>query len=171
MRLARPGVRPGLTGIGLGLVQISARALVSASVCASVLAIVGCGNSTRGGHKTDATTASMTTTSAPSPSRHAARAKLVVIYWPHGQGGPEMHTWSLRCDPPGGDHPRPAAACAEIERSPSALGRATKACLTRALPGSAEALVTGTFGSLSVDRFYRPGCQDWSTLPVLLTGR
>ena len=82
-----------------------------------------------------------------------------------------MRTWSLRCHPLGGDHPRRSAACREIARSPQALGRAKHACLTRAPPRSPAAMITGTFRDRTVDRLYRPGCDDWQTLHIVLTGR
>jgi hypothetical protein len=36
---------------------------------------------------------------------------LKLTLWPNGETGDSI-TWTLRCDPPGGDHPAPEAACA-----------------------------------------------------------
>ncbi len=154
--------------VGLSRTQLSTRAPLLVTLGACLLSTAGCAQSHGPGHHDARVT--MTTTPSPLPTRHPAEANLVVVYWPHGQGSPETKTWSLRCDPPGGDHPRRTASCQEIERAPLSLGRATHACRTKALPGSPQTMVTGTFGGRPVDRSYRPGCDDWTTLHALLTG-
>ena len=152
-----------------------ARVLISIGLGVCVLPASGCGQASRPVDPAHASPSGTSTTaralSAAAITGAGRRATdLQVVYFPHGAGSPISRAWSLRCAPPGGSHPSPAAACAEIERSPLALGRARHVCQTRALPGSPAATVAGTFQGRHVNRSYRPGCDDWQTLHVLLTG-
>lgn len=145
-----------------------------------MLALAGCASADPISHVSHASGASDAHASSTHRARHRAhkplgktkahRAELTVTYWPHGQGSLPAVTWSLRCDPAGGNHPHRAAACAAIEHSPRALGRATRVCAARARPGSPEARITGTFAGHRVDRLYRPTCQGWQRLHLVLTG-
>lgn len=143
--------RPATQNALGGAAQHAAQALVLILLATALASLAACGQS-------DA---------APK----TASATLIVMYWPHGQETPPMHTWTLRCDPDGGDHPSAVAACTEVASSPLALGRARHACRTRARPGSPVATLTGTFRGRPVDRLYRPGCDDWATLHIVLTGQ
>jgi hypothetical protein len=46
----------------------------------------------------------------------AAQSRLTVTVRANLQAQPRV--WQLQCDPPGGDHPNPASACAALERAP-----------------------------------------------------
>jgi hypothetical protein len=84
-----------------------------------------------------------------------------VTLRPTGEGG-ETHTWTLRCDPPGGTHPDPGAACsalASLER-PFAETPPDMAC-TELYGGPATAHVTGTFAGETIDTTFgrADGCE------------
>ena len=83
-------------------------------------------------------------------------------------------TWRLTCDPPGGDHPDPAAACAALdERGAGALPPVDKGRVCTQVYGGPEvATVTGTWrGQTVLATFARTdGCQTarWDALAALL---
>ena len=78
-------------------------ALAGGFVALAVLVAAGCGNG--GGSQ-----------SQPNQPRY----DLTVALWSHGRGGPER-TATLTCDPTGGSHPHPAAACGALAAHPEAL--------------------------------------------------
>ncbi len=43
------------------------------------------------------------------------RTALVITVWDEGQRTTDPVTWTLRCDPPRGTHPRPGIACRKLE--------------------------------------------------------
>jgi hypothetical protein len=99
---------------------------------------------------------------------------LRATVWPKGNETAGKVVRTLRCDPPGGSVPRPAAACAAI----AAAGRAAfrpvppdTAC-TQIYGGPADALVTGVLDGRRVwVRFDREnGCEiaRWQRLVLLL---
>ena len=97
---------------------------------------------------------------------------LRIRVWPEGQGG-RLTTWTLRCDPVGGTHPRAARACrvlASLE-NPFAPVPPTMAC-TQIYGGPQVAIVTGVFRGRRVwARFKRSdGCQiaRWERVGALL---
>ena len=83
-------------------------------------------------------------------------------------------TWTLTCDPAGGSHPNPAAACAEL-----AAGRPTRspprppdrAC-TMIYGGAQTATITGTYRGRTVDASYERsnGCEiaRWDAVATVL---
>lgn len=83
-------------------------------------------------------------------------------------------TWTLTCDPAGGDHPDPAAACAALdERGATALPPVDKGRVCPQVYGGPEvATVSGTWRGRSVlATFSRTdGCQTarWDALAALL---
>ena len=70
------------------------RQAAAALVALAALALVGCGGDGDGdgGH---------------------AKIDLKLTLWPTGTNGDSI-TWTLRCEPTGGDHPDAAAACAAL---------------------------------------------------------
>lgn len=92
-----------------------------------------------------------------SPSG-ATELKIVVR---SGQGLGKR-TFTLRCDPPGGDHPDPEAACRALDalEEPFAPVPAGRAC-TEIYGGPQTATVTGTYRGEPVDaEFDRTnGCE------------
>ena len=84
-------------------------------------------------------------------------------------------TWTLTCDPPGGDHPSPAAACGALAgvREPFAPLPADAIC-TEQYGGDQTARVTGTYRGAPVDLSLSRvnGCYiaQWDRLGPLLPG-
>lgn len=76
--------------------------------------------------------------------------------------GTASRTYTLRCDPPGGDHPDPEAACAALDRAarPFAPVPADQAC-TQVYGGPQTATIDGTWrGELVSARYDRTdGCE------------
>ena len=87
--------------------------------------------------------------------------------------GAAPRTWTLTCDPPGGDHPRPAEACAAIDAAPDPFAPVPpdRAC-TMIYGGPQTATVTGTWRGQRVDASYRrtDGCEiaRWEALSAVL---
>ena len=84
-------------------------------------------------------------------------------------------TWTLTCDPPGGDHPAPAAACGALAgvRDPFAPLPADVVC-TEVYGGPQTARITGTYRGARVDLALSrtDGCRiaQWDRLGPLLPG-
>ncbi len=91
-----------------------------------------------------------------------------------GAGG-APRAWTLTCDPPGGDHPDPAAACAAIDaaRRPFAPVPADMAC-TQIYGGPETATIEGTWRGEPVRAAYKrtDGCEiaRWSALTAVFSG-
>jgi hypothetical protein len=86
-----------------------------------------------------------TTASGPASTTETAATDLRVQVWPAGRKAGASATVNLRCDPPGGDVPDPAAVCAALDGGPDpfAAPRDDVAC-TEVYGGPEEAEVTGT---------------------------
>ena len=80
--------------------------LARAALLAGLLVLAGCGSATGGGD------------AAEPPQK--PRYDLKITLWPKGKDGPSR-TATLTCDPNGGTHPDPAAACAALDAHPEAL--------------------------------------------------
>jgi hypothetical protein len=100
------------------------------------------------------------------------RDTSLTVVMDDGQG--TVTTWHLRCDPPGGDHPDPAAACEALSRGGARYlppVRPDMAC-TQIYGGPQTARITGTWRGVPVDsRLSRTdGCQiaRWNGLSGLL---
>jgi hypothetical protein len=99
---------------------------------------------------------------------------LRAAVWPKGEGTGSRMDRTLRCDPPGGSVPRPAAACRAITAAGRAAFRAVPADAVCAeiYGGPAVAIVTGRLEGRRVwARFTREnGCQieRWQRLVLLL---
>ena len=75
------------------------------------------------------------------------RRGLTLTLWPNGEAGDSI-TWTLQCEPRGGDHPDPEAACAALTAVADPFGpvAAPKRCAE--IPGGDE-------GVAVVDSYYR----------------
>ena len=84
-------------------------------------------------------------------------------------------TWTLTCDPPGGDHPAPGPACGALAgvREPFAPLPAGQLC-TEVYGGDQTARVTGTYRGapvdLSLSRVNGCAISQWDRLGPLLPG-
>lgn len=121
----------------------------------AALVSAGCGSGTAGSNGTGGT-------------------GMLTITVQDGAGG-APRTWTLTCDPPGGDHPDPAGACAAIgaARRPFAPVPADMAC-TQVYGGPETATITGTWRGEPVDAAYRrtDGCEiaRWTALAPVFAG-
>ncbi|WP_103940231.1 SSI family serine proteinase inhibitor [Thermomonospora echinospora] len=116
--------------------------------CLAVIALAGCGSEDNGGGSPSGTL---------SP---AAQTRLTVEVRPSPQGTPK--TWTLTCDPPGGTHPRAAAACQALAKAKDPFKPVPKdAICTEIYGGDQVATVTGTWRGTPVNaRFTRlNGCE------------
>jgi hypothetical protein len=92
--------------------------------------------------------------------------------------GGETSTWTLTCDPPGGDHPDPEAACADLDAlarqgDPFAPLPEDRIC-TEQYGGDQTARITGTFRGAPVDVALSriDGCRiaQWDGFGAVLPG-
>jgi Subtilisin inhibitor-like len=116
-----------------------ARYLLIAAICAAATA---CG-------------AAAAPASSPAPAKVSLDIKVTG-----GSGG--AHHWTLRCDPPGGSHPNPAAVCNALLRAKDPFARLPRGKMCpMILAGTPVAKVTGTyFGQHISTTFARSGCGD-----------
>jgi hypothetical protein len=105
----------------------------------------------------------------PAQQGPASRLTVTVV----DDQGTTPRTWTLTCDPPGGDHPRAAAACAAIDaaHTPFAPKPADVAC-TEIYGGPQTATIEGTWRGEPVRASYRrtDGCEitRWEALAAVL---
>jgi hypothetical protein len=101
---------------------------------------------------------------------------LKLTLWPNGETGDSI-TWTLRCDPPGGDHPDAEAACAALAAVADPFGPVAPPDRCAEIPGGEEAVAVleGDYRGRKVDsRFTRAdACVSgrWDRIaPVFPTG-
>jgi hypothetical protein len=100
------------------------------------------------------------------------QSELTVTVWPEGRGGRASETWTLRCDPSGGTHPAPEAACRALAANTDALAPVPRdAACTEVYGGPQVARVTGVYRGRGVrSTFERTnGCEieRWDRLASL----
>ena len=108
-----------------------------------------------------------------SPSPTGLPADLTITVDASGSG--DTQTWTLTCDPPGGDHPDPAWACAAIEEAGGVAAfdpvPRTAMC-TEIYGGPQTAHVEGTVDGtpINADFSRTNGCEinRWSALQAVL---
>ena len=121
-----------------------ARYLLIAAVCAAV-----------------ATACGAAPAPASSPAAPAAPAKVSLdIRVTGGSGG--AANWTLRCDPTGGSHPSPAAACKVLLRANDPFAPVPRGMMCPMIvAGTREAKVTGIYFGRHIDTtFSQGGCQE-----------
>ena len=149
---------------------MSARGPALLAVGLVAVATSGCGSNGKSAATPTPSTASQPPTTATTTPGPAAR--LRITYFPHGSASAARTTWTLTCAPPGGNHPRPAVACAELAGKPHALDPPHRPCPLALVRGSPQALVSGTYRGVAIDRMLRPACDPgWTSLHALLSGR
>ena len=111
-----------------------------------------------------------------APGGTAASTSLEIAVWPQGEDESEPRRYTLTCDPPGGDHPDPEAACAALDELGAEAFEpvpADTAC-TQIFGGPAQAHVTGTVAGEQVDArlAQTDGCEisRWETLSEVVPG-
>jgi len=105
-----------------------------------------------------------------------AAIDLTVTVWPNGESG-DSTTWTLRCEPTGGDHPGPDAACAALTAVADPFGTVPPPKHCAETPGGAEdvAVIEGEYRGRAVrSRFSRANAcvsPRWDRIaPVFPTG-
>ena len=105
-----------------------------------------------------------------------AAIDLKLTLWPDGQAGDSI-TWTLRCEPTGGDHPDPAPACAALTAVADPFGPVAPPDRCEEIPGGEDdiAVLAGDFRGREVrSRFTRESpCVSgrWDRIaPVFPTG-
>lgn len=108
----------------------------------------------------------------PTGSAVPAAGSTLVVTVRDSPAGPPR-TWTLTCDPPGGDHPDPAAACRVLDaaRAPFAPVPRGMQCL-QVYGGPQTATIEGTWRGQPVRAAYRrtDGCEiaRWDRLAAVL---
>lgn len=105
------------------------------------------------------------------PADQASATALTISVTP--KPGAKPHEWTLKCDPPGGTHPKAKQACATLSKtkSPFAATPKNQMC-TQIFGGPQQAKIDGTWHGRKVDATYnrKNGCEikRWNALkPVL----
>jgi len=98
-------------------------------------------------------------TDGPTAVTPAASELTITV---HGSESAAPKTWTLRCDPIGGNHPDADAACAAIERAKNPFAPVPKdvAC-TQIYGGPQTATIVGTWKGEQVNATYKrtDGCE------------
>lgn len=137
---------------------------LAAPALALGLALAGCGatGDTDGGD-----------TSNPGSDDATPATALELTVWPEGQDAGRAESWTLECDPAGGTHPSPDAACSLLADNADLLEPLPDDVMcTQQFGGPEQAAIRGTFRGREVDlRYSRAnGCEiaRWERLaPVL----
>ncbi len=98
--------------------------------------------------------------------------ELTISFWPEGRDG-ESFEATLTCDPAGGAHPGPEAACMALAADPEALEPVpTDAVCTLIFGGPEQATVVGILDGADVDAAFERsnGCEidRWDRMAALL---
>ncbi len=97
------------------------------------------------------TTAPPATAAAPTPSSASSSRTDLVVESRDAPAAPVV-VHRLRCDPAGGDHPRPRAACRDVAAAAAALAPAPADELcTQQYGGPQTARISGTYRGRQVD--------------------
>ena len=102
-------------------------------------------------------TARSPTTTRTVHSRTTPRRTALTIRYERHNNGPTL-TWRLTCAPPGGTHPNPGLACAELSAHPRALLGRVEPCLTAIGRTTPRAEVEGRFRGKVVSKSFAPSC-------------
>lgn len=107
---------------------------------------------------------------AHPPDAEPAKADLTVEF-KKGESS-AAQTWTLKCGPAGGDHPKADAACAALTKAGDPFGPAKKGPCTMIFGGPETAKVTGTWQGKKVDATFtrKNGCEldRWTKLQEFL---
>jgi Subtilisin inhibitor-like len=106
--------------------------------------------------------------SGPAASASAPAAKVSLNITVSGKPGTAAKRWTLRCDPPGGTHPDPAAACAVLLKTKNPFAPPPKGIMCpMIIVGTHMAIVKGTFFGQHIDTTITQGGCDlakWTAL-------
>ena len=124
-----------------------------------LLVVTGCASG--------ADTVASSPTTAPTPEP-ATRLQVELVPEP----GAEPRRWTLTCSPPGGDHPDPQQACADLEQAQAPFAPLDDAVCTEQYGGPQTAVVQGTYQGepVSLQLSRTNGCEiaQWDRLGAVL---
>ncbi|MBE1532502.1 SSI family serine proteinase inhibitor [Actinomadura algeriensis] len=125
--------------------------LLATSGLALILSLAGCGD-----ESTTSESADGTATVQPSDSPE----EILTIKVKASAEAPAK-TWTLTCDPPGGSHPKAAAACAALAAKQDPFKPVTSKICTKIYGGPATATVQGTWRGQKIDTEFsrEDGCR------------
>jgi hypothetical protein len=107
----------------------------------------------------------------PEPPAQSG-TELTITVWHEGREAGSARLWTLRCDPPGGTHPAPEAACRALAASPEALDPVPPDVVCAQVYGGPQvARVTGVYRgrriAASFDRTNSCEIGRWNALVAL----
>lgn len=111
--------------------------------------------------------------SSASPTTPAAKVSLTISVTRH-PGAPTTH-WTLRCQPAGGSHPDPSAACHQLLTAKNPFGHTPRHIMCPMIvTGQQKATVQGTWFGKQVDASFSQldGCAAvrWNELGQVFGG-
>lgn len=105
------------------------------------------------------------------PTEAQPATELTITFWPEGPDG-ESREATLTCDPAGGTHPDPEAACAALADAQALEPVAPDMACTMIFGGPEQATVVGVLDGEDVDAAFERsnGCEldRWDRMAVLL---
>jgi hypothetical protein len=134
-------------------IAASARSILLAASCAAVVAACGSVHAPAGGAASGA---------------QSAKVNLVISV--KAKPGTKAHTWTLRCDPVGGNHPDAQSACNTLLKVKSPFSTSHPHMCPMIVAGLDTATVKGTFLGKHIDtKFNRVGCgvERWNKVGQL----
>ena len=140
---AGSGMRPSGMMMNMLRAGTGARSILIAAVCAAALSACGSVHATGG---------------SAAGAKPASKVALVIQV--AGKPGAAAHRWTLRCDPVGGTHPNPAAACHALmhAKRPFAPLPKNQMC-PMIVAGPETAHISGTWFGRHIDtNFNQTGC-------------
>lgn len=105
------------------------------------------------------------------PSRQASATDLTVSVT--AKPGAKAHEWTLKCDPPGGDHPDAKKACAALAKAKNPFKPTPKNRMcTQIFGGPQRAKIGGTWHGSKIDTTFsrKNGCEinRWNAIKTVL---
>lgn len=134
-------------------VRFDLRNCTLAGLAAAAVVVSGCGTAAAPGG------------GASGQDRTATPAKIALMFTlTNGPGSAATH-WTLRCEPPGGTHPDPAATCAALLRIKAPAGqpfaaRSRHVMCPMIMMSDRQIVVTGTWNGVKVHRVIIDGGCD-----------
>lgn len=106
-----------------------------------------------------------------SPSTHASATDLTVSVT--AKPGAKPREWTLKCNPPGGDHPDAKKACAALTKAKNPFKPTPKNRMcTQIFGGPQKAKINGTWNGSKVDATFsrKNGCEvdRWNAIRTVL---
>ncbi|WP_242910830.1 SSI family serine proteinase inhibitor [Actinomadura terrae] len=139
--------------------------LVTTPGLAMILSLAACGDEQSSGKPADQPSGATSVQPSTAPADHLTIQVRASAEAP-------AKTWTLNCAPPGGDHPKAGAACAELTKAKQPFKPVPKGQMCTQIYGGPEiATVRGTWQGQKIDTKFtrKDGCQlhRWTTVGAL----